>query len=410
MKISFPTDSISIEERIQSFDPITYGKTRNYIDGGISYLSPYISRGFLSTKRIYQHILTLNVKPYQVMKFIQELAWRDYFQLVWRELKEDLEHDIKHCQLDVRHDSIPIAVLQESLATGIHGIDKELRDFYENGYLHNHVRMYLASIICNVGKTHWKCPSEWMYYYLLDADFASNTCSWQWVAGTFSSKKYIANQENINRYLKIEEFNTYLDSSYEDIAKFKEIPKELEKHVFWDKEWAFNTVKDWFYDKRKSFAGDLQNNVFFDSYEELKLSPNKPLLIYDFYNIDPNWHSNKSANRVYLLRPSFFKKYPSSPKTLNFIYELSKNIPDLLFFWGEWTDISAFNRYSDQKIYWKEHPTNIYFDGVEEPREWMFPEVKGYYPSFFSYWKKCEKYLGFIIQDIESGLFDSNLN
>lgn len=66
--------------------------------------------------------------------------------------------------------------------------------------MHNHLRMYIAGTITNVSHAHWRVPSLWLYSHLLDGDITSNTCSWQWNAGTFSSKKYLANQENINTY------------------------------------------------------------------------------------------------------------------------------------------------------------------------------------------------------------------
>ncbi len=392
MKIFFPTDFESIQKRMHSFDPIHYGDSRNYIDGGVSALSPYISRGFLSTKQVFLFVLSLNLKPYKVTKFVQELAWRDYFQQVWKHKKEELEKELKQSQLNVRHYQIPKAILKDSISTGISSIDRELIDFYENGYLHNHVRMYLSSIICNVGGAHWKMPSEWMYYYLLDADYASNTCSWQWVAGAFSSKKYIANQENLNRYLKTQDQNTYLDKSYEDILRFESLPKELQPLVDWDKSLAFQTTKDWFYEKKRNYDNSKLGSPFFDSSDAPSFDMNSPTLIYDFYNLDPQWHRGETANRIFLLRPSFYEKYPTSPKTLDFIYNLSKNIPDIQFFWGEWNELWNYLSKMNGKAYWKEHPTNTNFVGIEEQRDWMFPQVNGYFPSFFTYWKKCEKY------------------
>mgnify|MGYP006195700273 CR=1 FL=1 len=68
--------------------------------------------------------------------------------------------------------------------------------------------MYLAAMVCNNAKSHWLTPARWMYYHLLDGDLASNALSWQWVAGTFSHKKYIANQQNINKYLFNEHYKT----------------------------------------------------------------------------------------------------------------------------------------------------------------------------------------------------------
>ena len=81
--------------------------------------------------------------------------------------------------------------------------------------------MYLASITCNMAKSHWLVPSKWMYYHLLDGDIASNNCSWQWVSGAFSSKKYYCNQENINKYCFTKRTNSFLDKTYEDIVQME---------------------------------------------------------------------------------------------------------------------------------------------------------------------------------------------
>ena len=66
-----------------------------------------------------------------------------------------------------------------------------------------------------------------MYYNLLDGDWGSNALSWQWVAGTTRQKKYIANQENINKYFSTHDFDTFLNKSYEELYSFKEIPEAL---------------------------------------------------------------------------------------------------------------------------------------------------------------------------------------
>jgi deoxyribodipyrimidine photo-lyase len=70
-----------------------------------------------------------------------------------------------------------------------------------------------------------------MYYNLLDGDWASNALSWQWVADTFSSKKYIANQENINTYTNSKQRGTYLDTIYEVIANAKPPTELLEASI-----------------------------------------------------------------------------------------------------------------------------------------------------------------------------------
>ena len=79
----FETDFNKILQQVDAIDPIEYGKTRNYIDGAVTKLSPYISRGVISTKYIARKVLGKGYKPYQIESFLKELAWRDYFQQVW---------------------------------------------------------------------------------------------------------------------------------------------------------------------------------------------------------------------------------------------------------------------------------------------------------------------------------------
>jgi len=88
--------------------------------------------------------------------------------------------------------------------------------------------MYTAMLACNIACSHWSLPAKWMYYHLLDGDLASNTLSWQWVAGSFSSKKYYANQENINKYSGRNQQQSYLSFDYDAITKMP-IPIALQE-------------------------------------------------------------------------------------------------------------------------------------------------------------------------------------
>jgi deoxyribodipyrimidine photo-lyase len=149
---AFPSGFSSILDRIDRIDPILYGKTRNYTDGAVTYLSPYISRGVISTKFVYNEVLKKGYDPLDIEKFIQELAWRDYWQQVWIAKKEDLNSDIKQEQKGISNHQISKAVRDG--ATGIELIDKAVKVLYETGYMHNHVRMYTASVACNVAGSH----------------------------------------------------------------------------------------------------------------------------------------------------------------------------------------------------------------------------------------------------------------
>ena len=82
---------------------------------------------------------------------------------------------------------------------------------------------------------------------------------------------------------------------------------------------------------------------------------------------------------------------------LHFIIELSKNIDGIKLFTGEISDIFSLYKNASlaehECIISKEHPAFTYYPGIKDSRDWMYTGVTGYYNSFFSFWKKCEKYL-----------------
>ena len=91
----FPTDYKSILERINLINPIKYSQTRNYLNGDVTGLSPYISRGVISTSQVFQTVIANGYNPGQIEKFIQELAWRDYWQQLWVVHKSKIDNDLK---------------------------------------------------------------------------------------------------------------------------------------------------------------------------------------------------------------------------------------------------------------------------------------------------------------------------
>jgi len=362
----FPTSYSEIIQRIRNLDPVKYGSNRNYINGSVSYLSPYISRGIISTKFVLDEVLKQGYQTAQIGKFIQELAWRDYWQQVWIAKGDAINSDLKNLQTSVSNTAISKAIVDANM--GIEAIDKAIHDFYITGYLHNHLRMYIASIACNCGQSHWKVPAKWMYYHLLDADWASNALSWQWVAGANANKKYVANQENINNYCFTNQQNTFLDVPYETLPLL-EIPEIL---------------KD---------TENLKLTTPLPKKKTISFDENLPTVLYNFYNLDPLWKKELSANRILLLEPSHFEKYPVSQKTIDFILEISEeNIPNIQIYVGEFQELVSDYNLGD--IYSKEHPLSKHYKGIEEAREWMF-DAQGYYPSFFAFWKKCKKQLNY---------------
>lgn len=317
----------------------------------------------ISTRQVYEHIFSLENAKENSEKLIQELAWRDYWQQVWIAKGDAIHKDLKQEQKPISNYQVPKAIVEAS--TGIEVVDKAIKELYETGYMHNHIRMYVASICCNLAHSHWLIPARWMFAHLLDGDIASNQLSWQWVAAAFSNKKYYANQENINRFFYSSQQGTFLDVPYESFGNM-EMPEVLKETT--------------------SFDVDL----CLPKGERLEVLENQSSLIYNYYNLDPNWHKGEDFQRILLLEPSHFDKYPVSQKCIDFVIGLVGNIQGIQLFVGEFDELLA--QISAEKIIYKEHPLNRHYQGHQEPREWL-STVIGYYPSFFSFWKKCKKEL-----------------
>jgi deoxyribodipyrimidine photo-lyase len=365
--MNFPVDYASVIERINAIDPIQYGKTRNFIDGAVTYLSPYFSRGIITLPQVKDAVLQKGYKPYQIEKFLQELGWREFFQRVWFAKGQELLKDLKQPQQDIAHEQMITAVAHAQ--TGIDGIDEQIRRLLEKGYMHNHVRMYVAGITCNIGKAYWLQPSRWMYYHLLDGDIASNTCSWQWVAGSFASKKYIANQENINRYLKTNQQKTFLDHSYEAIFD-QPIPEPLKE------------------------TNELNLTTTLPSTNaDFRIDTSKDICVYTSYWLHPQWRSTEDCNRILLLEPLHFEQFPVSEKVMRFILDAAiANINGLQIFVGSFEELQQQIE-PEQKVYFIDHPLHRHFKGWADTYPWMFPNVSGSFGSFFSFWKKAERHL-----------------
>jgi len=361
--MEFPTKIDDIIKQFSLIKPELYAKSRNFRDGAVTRLGPYISRGVISTRQVCEYITSLKIPWYQVEKFFQELAWRDYWQQIWLIKGEKIDTDLKNRQHPICSFQIPKAIVEAS--TGINEVDKAIEGLYNSGYMHNHMRMYVASICCNIAKSHWLEPSKWLYANLLDGDVASNQLSWQWVAGTFSSKKYYANQDNINYFFSSPQKKTFLDIDYA-LLREMQIPEILRETII------------------------LKTKLNLPKINTLQNLENRESLIYNYYNLDPFWHKEKEIQRILLLEPSVFKKHPVSQKCLDFALELSHNISNVKIHVGEFEEL--LNYLDPKKIYFKEHPLNRNYKGYEEPRDWL-TEVTGYFSSFFSFWKKCKKEL-----------------
>lgn len=190
------------EKALNSFDLTAYGKSRNYLEGAVSGLSPYVSFGSLSLPEIYDHACKQVQSPKQIYKFIQELAWRDFWLHYANQHPDHLWTDIEPYKTGLEADDY-VDTLPEDIQTAQTDcacINQIIQQLLATGYIHNHARMYLASYIVHWRRVKWQTGAKWFLTHLLDAETASNNLSWQWIASTFSNKPYIFNLENVQKY------------------------------------------------------------------------------------------------------------------------------------------------------------------------------------------------------------------
>ena len=348
-----------LKSKILNIDISKYASSRNFKNGHVSKLSPYISRGVISTKFVIETVLKNKTEYRKSEKFFQELAWRDYWQKKWQ-MSPNIDVDLSFNQKPVAYRSLPKNILNAN--TKISAVDNAIKEFYNTGYLHNHMRMYIAAICCNVGQYHWLNPAKWMYYHLIDGDWGSNALSWQWVAGTTRQKKYIANQENINKYFFTNDKNTFMDKSYEDLYSLNHIPASL------------------------THQKTIQLNTTLPKKTRPIVDDTKPTFIYNSYNLDPNWYLNEAGNRILLLEPSHFKSYPVSEKVMDFIITLSSQINDIQIAVMEFNELQDIIK-NCNSIHYKEHPFARHYNGIKTERDWIFPNLEAD-GSFFKYWNK----------------------
>ncbi|MES1022906.1 FAD-binding domain-containing protein [Gloeocapsa sp. BRSZ] len=190
------------EAALEKVDAVQYAKSRNFLTGAVTKLSPYIRYGVLSLAEIRDYVLQKVQHQDEATKLINELGWRDYWQRLYVKLGngiwEDQEPYKTGYQVQEYQQELP-----QDIANGTTGrvcIDSFSRDLREIGYLHNHMRMWLAAYIVHWRRIRWQTGAKWFLEHLLDGDPASNNMSWQWVASTFSHKPYYFNRENLERY------------------------------------------------------------------------------------------------------------------------------------------------------------------------------------------------------------------
>lgn len=181
-----------------------YAATRNQDRGpgdrtNVSTLSPYIRHRLITEAEVVREVLSVH-SPSASEKFVQEVFWRTYWK-GWLELRPDAwrryRRDVERMLPDVDGDYWAAVEAR----TGIDCFDAWILELIDTGYLHNHTRMWFASIWIFTLGLPWQLGADFFLRHLLDGDPASNTLSWRWVAGLQTAgKTYLATADNISRY------------------------------------------------------------------------------------------------------------------------------------------------------------------------------------------------------------------
>lgn len=203
-------------DRLQEFTPHAgthYARSRNFDDGtpgdamrgNVSQLSPWLHAGLLSESEVIAAALAEH-GPEKAESFVSEVFWRVYFKgyleqrpTVWASFVEG--RDTALASVDANAGLAKAYAEATEGRTGIEAFDHWARELVQTGYLHNHARMWFASIWIFTLKLDWQLGADFFLRHLVDGDAASNTLSWRWVAGLHTKgKTYLARPDNIERY------------------------------------------------------------------------------------------------------------------------------------------------------------------------------------------------------------------
>lgn len=215
------------EQLLGRVQPERYAKARNFLNGPVTRLSPYIRHGALTLAEVRDAVFARTRSRQGSEKLINELGWRDYWQRLWQQLGDGIWRDQEELKTG-HHPGAYAADLPADIAegrTGLACMDGFIAELHETGWLHNHTRMWLAAYLVHWRRVRWQAGAQWFLRHLLDGDPASNNLSWQWVASSFSHKPYFFNRSNLERYSNgtfcrscpLSEQGCPFDASYEQL-------------------------------------------------------------------------------------------------------------------------------------------------------------------------------------------------
>ena len=183
-----------------------YSKLRNFDFGpekrsNISCLSPYITHGIINEQEVIQKALS-KFSFSKNEKFIQEVLWRIYWK-GWLELRPNVWTDylieLNQIRNEFQNNQNYLNAIEGK--TKIDCFNEWVNELKTNNYLHNHARMWFASIWIFTLELPWQLGAEFFMQHLYDGDAASNTLGWRWVAGVQTQgKHYLASEWNIKKF------------------------------------------------------------------------------------------------------------------------------------------------------------------------------------------------------------------
>ena len=257
----------------------SYQSSRNYdLDGKqtTSRLSESISAGILSEMDVIDCAKRFNISM-KNNKFIEEIFWRVYFRgyfethpSVWKYYTKNLN---SHFQKLPKYYDIALRGKTE-----IECFNSWINQLKETGYLHNHTRMWFASIWIFTLDLPWELGADLFMRYLNDADEASNTLSWRWVAGLHTSKKpYVARASNIFKYTQ----------KYNPQNKLNPSPEPIREAI----DHAFKPLE---LDQALPYSASL---VMFDNFLDIKQLSLEDCALENFYVYDNSQETSRNIDR-----------------------------------------------------------------------------------------------------------------
>ena len=290
----FEKANTRLEDFIKN-DLHSYHELRNYDFGvynrrNVSQISKYTSHRILLEYEIIEKLKTVDRKQ----KFTDEIIWRIYWRgylenhkSIWESYKNFTEFSYDSTLLKVANNG----------ATGIECFDNWIEELRENNYLHNHSRMWFASIWIFTFGLPWQLGARLFIKHLYDGDAASNTLSWRWIAGLHTNKKpYLASKENINKFTQ---------------NRFKSTPINISNKI--------NIIKSIKHQSNKtpSKINTPISKVLFMFENDMNISNR-----YKFFN---------SYSKIYIIfNHTFEDKFKLSKNVLNFKRALIENVNNLI--------------------------------------------------------------------------------